>query len=680
MARVYQVPRHAIGWMLLAAMLASLPHWVGGPFWLGGLVIGAIGWRWLSHQGRIAMPGRLVRTLMLGGLVAITWFHYGTLFGPTAGVSLLVGAFALKLLEMFRFRDAWVVIVLACFVLATVFLHHRGLGVTLYVLLAMTVVTAALIGLNQPESGGRARHHLKLATIMLGQALPMTIVLFVVMPRIPPLWSVDSSDSKAVTGIGNTMAPGEISQLTRSDEPVFRVTFEGERPPRGQLYWRGIVYTWFDGRSWHRHPPGQPLLRDGGVYYPDEPRQPRWLRRRRARRSGPAYDYEIIMEASGRTWLYALAAAFPHTGSVGVTRTGRLVSRQDVTEPFSYRVTSYTQMARDGKLPERVRQRNLQLPAGFNPRTRALAQRWRARVNSDRAFIQRVLRFFHNKNFYYTLTPPELGHDSVDEFLFRTRRGFCAHYASALTFMLRSVGIPARVVAGYLGGAVNPLGDHLVVRKRDAHAWTEAWLPERGWVRVDPTAAVAPARIRYGLERALEGQGGAGRDVAAFDGLDDIALLQELGYLADYLEYKWQRWVLGYDQADRLAFLRNWLDQVSPLRVAAMLAVFLTLVLLPIGLWVLLGKRAPGLDPLQREYWRMQRLLHRRGLAIRYSEPPRELADSVARHAPGAEQAIQSWSRLYEQRVYAGGHSHGPARKQLRRARRRVRRNLRRAR
>lgn len=678
MARVYQVPRHAIGWMLLAVALAGAPHLLKGPPWLGLLLAAAVLWRWLIHRGRLSMPSRVARVVMLLALVAGTFYHFGTLLGPTAGVSLLVGAFALKLLEMFRFRDAWVVIMLAYFVLATLFLHHRGFFTTLYVLVSVTVVTAALIGINQPESGARARDHGRVAGVLVLQALPVTVVLFVLMPRLAPLWSMEMDQSRARTGMSGSMAPGDVSRLSQSNELAFRVTFEDEAPPRARRYWRGMTLNWFDGRRWHQTRPEREIGRRA-LYFPGQGPSPDWYQRWRARRYGPSYDYRIIMEPSRRRWLFALAVPFSDTDSVGTARDYRLVRRDEIREPFGYQVRSYPRMQRGTTLPDWLRRRTLQLPDGFNPRTRELARRWRRQSSTDRGFIERVLNWFNREAFYYTLQPPELGRHTLDEFLFDTRRGFCEHYASALTFMMRVAGIPARVVTGYLGGETNPLGDHLRVRQRDAHAWTEAWLPGQGWVRFDPTGAVAPARIEYGLERALEEQGdaGGGGGGEVLDDLGGLPGLRQLGYLSDYIDYAWQQWVVGYDQSARLALLKRWLDEVNPIRVGLVLAAALTVVLLPIGAWVLLNRRAPGLTPGQREYWRMLALLQRQGIRAGASLPPRELVERVRRRRPAAVEAMTAWREAYEHQVYAGGAGDQAARKQLRARRRAVRRALR---
>lgn len=677
MARVYQVPRHAMIWMMLAVVLAGLPHVITGPAWLGGLLLGAVLWRSLIHRGRLRMPPRVVRLTLLGAMVGGIFYHFGTLFGPTAGVSLLVGAFALKLLELFRLRDAYVVVLLGYFVLATIFLHQRGAAAALYVLVGLATLTAALIGINQPESGGRAREHIKLAAVMLIQALPLTVLLFLVMPRIAPLWSMETEESQARTGMSDSMAPGEVSDLSQNNDLAFRVTFDGEVPPRAQRYWRGMTYTRFDGRRWRQAALGD-NWRNRDLYFPARGPRPDWWVQWRDQRTGPNYDYQVVMEPSRRKWLYALAVPFSESESVGVARDFRLLRSEEIDSTFAYRVTSYPDMPRGHRLTERQRERALELPQGFNPRTRERARQWRAAASTDQAYIERILDWLEREDFEYTLQPPELGRDSVDEFLFETRRGFCEHYASALTFMLRAAEIPARVVAGYQGGEVNPLGDHLRVRQSDAHAWVEAWLMGQGWVRLDPTAAVAPARIEYGLDRALEEQGGeAGGGV--LDNLGDLPLILQMGYLSDYVEFAWYKWVRGYDQSARLELLANWLGKVNPVRVGLALAAGLAIILTPLAAWILLQRRAPGLSSWQREYWRMLNLLRHHDIRVHSGLPPRELVTRVAQRNPPAAEVLEAWSRDYEHLVYGPDPERDrAARQRLRRERGAVRRALRR--
>lgn len=677
MARVYQVPQHAFVWLVGAVLLASLPHLLDGPLWLGGLVAGVLVWRVRVQRGRAGLPRRPLRILLLFTAVGATLYTYGTVLGPEAGVCLLVAAFALKLLEMVRLRDAYVVIVLAYFVLATVFLLDRGIVATFYVMAVLVVVTAALVGINHAETGVRARSHLAVAGTLLAQAIPLTLVLFILVPRIAPLWSLELEQGQARTGMSDSMAPGEVSRLSQSDELAFRVEFRGDIPPPRERYWRGLTYSWFDGRRWSQAVP-RDVAPARYLYYPGES-MPAWYRDLVEARRGPQWQYRVVMEPSRRRWLYALAVPFAERRDIGFARDARLVARDDITETFAYAVTSYPEMPVALQLKQWERSLNLYLPDEGNPRARQRARQWYREAGSDRAFAERLLRWFREQAFWYTLQPPALGEDSVDEFLFDTRRGFCEHYASAFAFMLRAAGVPARIVAGYQGGELNPVGNHLRVRQRDAHAWTEVWLQGRGWTRFDPTAAVAPARIEYGIDRALEDNEEGGGGFEALRRLGENSLFRQLRHLSDYMEFAWQKWVLGYNQQTQMEFLKRWLGSLSPTRIGIALLTALALVLMPLALWVLMRHRAPGLDPLQREYWRMLRLLRAHDMAVTGATPPREMAARVARAQPRAGGAMRDWSRYYEGLVYGESRvDDAAARRHLRRRRQAVKRLLRR--
>lgn len=653
MARVYQVPRHAFGWMLLAVVLATLPHLLASPVWLAILVLGCVAWRALTHRNLMSRPGFLPRIVLLTAALAGTLYAYGTVLGPEAGVCLLVAAFSLKLLEMNSLRDARVVVVLAYFVLATAFLIDQGAFTALYVVGVLVIVTAALVGINHPETGVRARSHGRLALVMLGQSLPLMLVLFLLVPRIPPLWSLEIERGEMRTGVSDSMAPGEVSSLSQSNELAFRVEFFGDVPPPRERYWRGLTYAEFEDGRWsqsvHRE------LRHDYVRFPGDPGPaPDWMTALRADRDGIRYRYRVVMEPSQRQWLYAMTVPFANQRELGLARDMRLIKRDDVNSTFAYEVTSYPDMRRGRTLEGTYRRYLLDLPEQGNSRARRLAREWHGQADSDQAYIQRVLGWFRDEAFFYTLNPPPTGDDMVDDFLFDTRRGFCGHYASAFTFLMRAAGIPARVVAGYQGGEMNPLGNHLRVRQRDAHAWVEVWLDGQGWVEADPSAAVAPSRIEFGLDRALEDQGEDEGIFGDLGGLGNIGLFKQLTFLSDYIQFAWYNWVVGYDSESQFELLGDWLGEVSPMRLALALAGGLGVIVLPLAAWVLLGGRAPGLSPLQREYWRMVRMLRRRGIEVGEGVAPRDLAALVAAQAPHAGPAAMAWSRYYEKLVYGG--------------------------
>ena len=313
--------------------------------------------------------------------------------------------------------------------------------------------------------------------------------MWILFPRIAtPFWAVPIDTGSGTSGLGSDMSPGDISSLSLSDAVAFRANFNGEVPPPEDRYWRALVLTEFSGRTWSGD--DEPSI--GG----------------RARRQiialGDPVNYEVTMEPTRQRWIYALE--MPVEWDIDDTHMARqyqLLRHPPVDQRLSYSVTSYPDYRVEVELRDLQKEHYTRLPADRNPQTAELAQRMRAESRSNEVFINRVLRMFNAEEFYYTLQPPPLGSDPVDRFLFESRQGFCEHYASAFAVMMRAAGIPSRVVLGYQGGEVNPLNGRMIVRQSDAHAWTEVWLPRRGWYRVDPTAAVAPERIDLGMSGAM---------------------------------------------------------------------------------------------------------------------------------------------------------------------------------
>lgn len=651
MARVYQVPQHAFVWLVAGSFFASVPQMINGPAWIAAVVLFLQCWRVLVQRGRLRMPGRTLRILVLATAVGLTLYSYGTLFGPDAGITLLVCAFNLKLLEMSKMRDAYVVIVLNYFVLATVLIVRQDFLTSLYVLVVLFFVTAALIGINQPEANIRARKQLRYSAALVAQAFPLMIFLFVVVPRVAPLWEMKSDKRQAKTGMSDSMAPGEVAELSRSDELAFRVQFIGKVAPRPERYWRGLTYSWYDGARWSQALPHNISMAEV-VAYPSR-FKPSWYRQLENAAEGASYQYRVILEPTSREWLYAMATPFIEQNNIGVVSDYRLINAGPVTDTLSYTVESFTRMPHGIEAPRWEKEFNLRLPENGNPRARAQARAWRAEVKSDSEYISRVMRMFRQQAFFYTLKPPPLGPDQVDDFLFRTRAGFCEHYASSFVVLMRAAGIPARIVAGYQGGEESPLGTHLLVRQYDAHAWVEVWLPESGWVELDPTAMVAPERIESGLEQALQSQGS--EFASAFKdalGVSRFPILKQLASAMDYIEFNWASLVLGYDGMTQTELLEKWLGKVSPLRIALLIAAGVGLIGLFFAILLLWRGRSPSLEWWQKEYWRLHSGLRKRGIQVPDHPAPGRLVELVSEQAPAAKEALSQWRECYEGVAY----------------------------
>lgn len=639
-------------WQWLALLLSVLPQYDRLPAWLLAATVAACLWRLPAVERRLGAPALWLRLLLMAAGIAGVVVSHRTVLGPEGGVSFLIVTALLKMLESRTRRDAFVSAVLDFFVLATAFLFAQTLGITLYVGLASVVIVASLLSLQQREDAG-LRRTLRRAAVLMGQAVPLMLILFLFFPRLPPLWSLNLTQGSGRTGFSDSMSPGDVASLSESSETAFRVEFQGAPPPSGQLYWRGLVFGFFDGKRWTQGYPMTdqlPLPPGGGL--------PGW-----AQGADPdaAVRYRVILEPTDQPWLFALAVPRSDTPAVGTTRDLRLVSRDPVLKRFTYDVASWPRARADvAGMPDWMRQQSLQLPSGGNPEARRMAERLRNSTGSPERLVQELLAWFRDEPFYYTLEPPPLGDDRIDDFLFRTRRGFCEHYASSFVFLLRAAGIPARVVAGYQGGELSPLGDYWLVRQLDAHAWAEVWLEGQGWVTVDPTSAVAPQRIERGAAQVAQQREYWGAGAAGALRHNNYRLLARLRNLADYVNYRWHRDVVGYDSDKQGSLMQRLLGDPGLLRRLLVMGGALLLVAGALFLWALRGERRQ-LHPLDRAYRGYCARLARRGVAREAGEGPAAFARRVAVARPALADEAREFARLYAALRYRPPGSHDRA-------------------
>lgn len=614
--------RHVL-WLVISLAMVAAPHAERVPWWLTLLAVTLIAWRLYLARARLTLPHRAVLMLIVLGSSAGVYLHYGTVFGRDAGVALLIVMLALKLLETRTARDGMLLIFLSYFLVITNFLYSQTIPTALYMLACVWIITASMIGIHYTRPPGSSTHQLRTAGVMLAQSVPLMLVLFVLFPRVQgPLWGMPSDALRATTGLSDTMSPGSLSNLTLSEAVAFRVAFKSAMPQLNRMYWRGPVLWDYDGRTWSAPPPVFNRPTYGTEYYPVE--------------------YTVTVEPHGKAWLFALdlpANLPPRT--VG-THDLQMISAKPVTTRMRYDMVSYLDYTYGTDDSEAVLQRALQLPSGFNPRAVALAQELRRKYGSnDHAIVQAVLRMFNQEGFSYTLSPPLLGENSVDEFLFGAKSGFCEYYSSAFAVLMRAAGIPARVVTGYLGGEVNPIGDYLIVRQADAHAWNEVWLKNEGWVRADPTAAVSPARIERGIGAAL------GADSTLFI-RTDLPLLRELRHTWDSLANSWNQWVLGYTPERQRALLtRVGLDDATWRTLAALLLAATGAITFVLAFFTLRRLRVRVRDPVKLAYVAFCNKLQARGLARRGNEGPLSYAGRVTRVRPDLESTVRRFIRLY---------------------------------
>ncbi|MCK9368071.1 MAG: DUF3488 and transglutaminase-like domain-containing protein [Metallibacterium scheffleri] len=594
--------------LTVAATLAL--HATHLPLWLSPPLALLLALRWLGfRRGRrfsVLLRYALVLALPLGVIAT-----YGTLFGRLPGAALAVGLLVLKLTETETRRDVHIAVAFAAFTLMSALLFGQSLLQTLLVCAALGPALATLLAL-QP-SAGATRAILKTAALRLAAALPVTLLAFVLVPRLAtPLWGAPGMQ-QARTGISASMSPGAIGQLLVDDSPAFRVGFDGPIPPRAQRYFRAVVLWHFDGRTWT---PGS-----AARHLPLESLQVR----------APVLRYTITLQATRQTLLPALDMPQQAPPGTRFTAERTLLADKSVDHSLRYTVSSAATYRLQPHLGARERALGLQLPAGDDPRARALARRWRTRYGDDPvAIIDAALHRFHDDGYRYTLTPPPLGRQQVDDFLFDTRAGFCEHYASAFVFLMRAAGIPARVVAGYQGGYANRAADYLLVREADAHAWAEVWLRGRGWVRVDPTAAVRPDRISLGAIAAAQGAGARWYQAAWLVGLRDRI---------DVLNRLWDQSVVGFNALRQRGLLTRF--GVDPQRwqsVALALGGALA-VALAFGLALALREPAGERDALGRAFDRLQRRLARRDHPRQPGEAPAHYLERIAADLPAHQAA-----------------------------------------
>jgi transglutaminase-like putative cysteine protease len=511
----------------------------------------------------------------------------------------------------------------------------------LYSLLNVMLVTTALVALHRPGEHQFNRKTIRLAAVMLLQAAPLMLVLFFLFPRIGPLWSVPIKSHTAKTGVSDFMKPGDISRLSKSDDVAFRVQFDGDIPNSADLYWRGLVLSSVEEGAWR------------SLRYFDIPAAER--RPQPVETSGEPIKYRVIMEPTQQNWLYSLRYARSDSRGVMTGSDYALFSPGVVEDERQYAVQTWPDALLEESLSVWRQDIELRLPESENPATLAFARDLRARAGSDIAFLDSVMDNFTEQPFAYSLNPPLLPQENpLDAFMFQTRTGFCEHYAAAFVVLMRAAGVPARVVAGYQGGEVNPVNGTVIVRQFDAHAWAEVWLEGQGWVRVDPTSAVSPDRIEWGLERALAAEGSFLRDSPlSLMHFRSIAWVNTLRLRYDALTYRWQSWVTGFDRDQQFELLNNVFNGISGRKFVLVLIGTWLLVLVPVAFSLLRGRERIRALPHDRYYLQFCERLAPLGFERKPGETAASFAGRVCRALPAMAAQVREITGLYTELAYA---------------------------
>ncbi|WP_133498325.1 transglutaminase TgpA family protein [Cognatilysobacter terrigena] len=625
-------------WTLLVAGLCLLPLLLQlpGPTALAiaatAVVIALLAWR--------RPLSNLVRGLLAITIVAAVAAQFGFHFGRDTGCALLGAMLALKPSETTTLRDGRSLVGFALFAPFSTFLLDQGpwtlvLGLAGAILGLGALQRLATLEGEMPPPGLLPPMRQALRTLLFG--IPLALAIFWLFPRIgTPLWGVPDR-AAAKVGLSDRMSPGDWVDLLADDSVAVRARFIGPTPPKSAMYWRGPVLWDFDGRTWAR-------ARDIGIWSLD-----------RAQPSATRWTYTLEVEPTDRTQLVALDLPLAAPEGASLTWDYSLHAARPLANLTRWQMTSSPPQVMQMHLPDALRRRALALPQGYDPRTVALGRDLRARLHDDRAIVQYALDWIR-RDFSYSIAAPPLGRDSIDEFLFQTRTGYCEHFAGSFTLLMRSAGIPTRVVTGYVGGQWNRLGGYWMIRRMDAHAWAEVWLPQRGWVRVDPTAAVAPERIYDTIDDRLPA-GGL---------LDTLQGPRGFAQVGDWMRQNWNDLVLGFnaDRQERLLAPLG-LDRLSGMQLVLL---FVVAAALALGLMVWLSLRAPREhDPVLRAWHGLVARYARVGLGRGVHEPATVWAERITKaRADRTRGLLELTARFADSRYAAGVADEASARRLVR--------------
>ena len=639
--------------LLLGLLLVFIPHFSHLPAWLIVVMIGLLVWRGAHELLLCAIPGKVVLFLFTIMLLLGLIYSYHTLIGRDAGSAMLLGLLCLKLFEIKSFRDISIVVYLALFSIVINFLFNQSITIAITMLFALVFLFTALIGFqhdykikytasNTPLDFIQLNEtaHLKLASKMLLQALPFAIVLFILFPRVDgPLWGLPEDAFSGKTGLSDKMSPGRISQLSDDNAVAFRVKFDSPVPPSNKLYWRGPVMWNFNGYDW------------------DSPEKERIvLRAFNFTAIGYKTDYAITLQPHNNYWLFALDVPSTLPERSRFSANMQVVSFLPVQKLKRYSVTSYTNYV----LPAYssiTMERYLQLPKSdfTNPESKLYKSHQLIKTlkdnNNAQNTINNVLNYFATQNFYYSRKPPLLFDNPVDEFLFDSKRGYCEHYASSFTVLMRLAGIPARIVTGYQGGIINPIDNYMTVRQSDAHAWSEVYLNDKGWVRIDPTAAIPTENIEN-TDDALRLNSNNKKTNRLFQSNWLSKQMTQFRFAWDAVNNRWNQWVLGYNNKRQKAFFAAiGIPEITWKGLSQLLFGSLTLLSLFLA-WIVFSKNSKHKNKTQILYLHFLKKLKKDSLIKGKSEGALHFSKRAAIKLPKHKDLITKITLLYQELRY----------------------------
>ncbi len=617
--------------LLSSVALITLPHFWHIPLSIFGFFCAMLLWRFIAIWKTHWLPHQLILLLLIVGGIALLLSHFRSFLGRDAGTSLFVIALSLKLLEIKQDRDLYLISYLAFIIASSQFLFEQSILMAVYILFICGALLTTLIIINTQQP--KTREAIKKSALIIAQALPMTLVLFFLFPRIQaPDWIFfNDPNASAKTGLSDTLEPGSITNLALSAELAFRVKFENDNlPPPRQRYWRGPVYSYTNGKRWTAS------WQYAYAPYMDAPKF-----------NGKAYKYTVLLEPQNKNWVYALDMPAQFSTNIHKNQHHQLINKKHSTHRSEHQIVSYPDY-NTGYITKGEFKENTQLPSPPSEKLNNFVQQLKGFDAANETFINNLLQHFKTEDFYYTLSPPLMEENPIEAFLFETRRGFCSHYATSFVYLMRIANIPARVIGGYQGGEFNRVGKFLEIRQADAHAWAEVWLENKGWVRVDPTAAVAPERVERGVD-IDEQLSQRAVNFMSFTN-KNYSWLKKSHQLWQSLDYSWQRWVVQYDTGNQSHFLSSL--GINNLKTTIYwmmgLITFITLVLAA----YLFKNNHRSIDKASLYYLKFCRTLAKAGLARQINESANDFAVRVKYHFPEQQQKVTTITHLYNQLRY----------------------------
>ncbi|MCW9025603.1 MAG: DUF3488 and transglutaminase-like domain-containing protein [Gammaproteobacteria bacterium] len=643
-SRLTRIPAD-IGLLLFSTILVCLPHLLRLPIWTVILCVSVIGWRVLYELKQVPLPGKYLRLSILLGSLAGLFISYSTLIGRHAGSAMLVIMLCLKLLELNKKRDALVIIYISFFIIITGFLFDQSLYTGAYMVLVVWALITTMITYNHYATKGTSvqatiARHFKLAFILMAQAAPLMLLLFFLFPRLPnPLWGLPADAHGGQTGLSDTLEPGRISKLSDNPEVAFRVLFKGSPPAQNKLYWRGPVFTNYDGVRWQTDKNSLSLTRldlDNQVV------------------SNPV-NYQLTLEPHNQRWLFALDIPTTVPERAILTNELQLLNSKPIRSVYRYSVSSALDYQYDMTSVLNI-ESALSLPTNTAPKTRQFVNKLRSKFKNDGVLVSAVLDHFRQQEFYYSRNPPRLYADHTDEFLFDTRKGYCEQYASAFAVMMRMARIPARIVTGYHGGEINPFSKNLIVRQSDAHSWVEIWLSKRGWLRIDPTSVIPDHRVENTTD-LLQRQSREQQAKFLLEKGWASNSIRQLRFALDSIHSHWNSWIVGYDHQRQTNFFSLLgFSNFSMLHVGLLMAASISLAFFIIGL--LLFRQRKTIDqPVLKAYEKFCKKLVRCGFEKKPYETATDFAQRVALKRQDLKQDVLHINSLYNQLRYASAPS-----------------------